>query len=320
MPADVRTQLNSKPVLAIVLVAVIVAIGIHEPSVLSQRNLLNILVQAGYLIFFASAQSVVLIARGFDLSVGTAVSVISVASAMAMTALLPLTGSHLAIAAAIVVGLSIGLVIGLFNGILVAILKINPFVATLGTMNICLGIATTISGGVQVFGLPPEWSATFAGTWFGVPASVALALIFIAAIHFLLSRTVFGRRLYLSGDNPRAAVAAGLPVTRTIVIAYIVCSLSAAIGGLLLTARTATGEPNLGGSLALQSIAAAVMGGVPLTGGVGTIASPIFGALLVTILSNWMDLARINGDLQQIVLGLVIVTAVFLDRLRRGRT
>jgi ribose transport system permease protein len=126
--------------------------------------------------------------------------------------------------------------------------------------------------------------------------------------------------LYLSGDNPRAAAAAGLPVTRTIVIAYVVCSLSAAIGGLLLTARTATGEPNLGGSLALQSIAAAVMGGVPLTGGVGTIASPIFGALLVTILSNWMDLARINGDLQQIVLGLVIVTAVFLDRLRRGRT
>jgi ribose transport system permease protein len=293
-----------------------------EPRVLSLRNIVNVLNQSSYLVLFASAQMMVILTRGFDLSLGTAVSAVSVASALTMTALAAVSApDFVVVAAGLLAGLGLGALVGLFNGIFVSWLEISPFVVTLGSLNICLGLATTISGGRPVFNVPDVFSRLFYNGVLipGVSIPLTVAIIVCIALYFLLNHTMFGRSLYLIGNNPRAAHLAGLPSRRFLVLAYIGCSLLAAFGALMLTARTGSGEPNLGGSLMLESIAAAVIGGVSLQGGIGGVGAVILGALFVTMLSNSMDLLEVGGYVQQILLGCVIIIAIFLDRLRLTR-
>jgi ribose transport system permease protein len=218
--------------------------------------------------------------------------------------------------------LGFGLLVGLFNGAFVALLSINPFVVTLGSLNICLGLATTISGGRPVFNVPDPFSALlYNGKLIPfVPVPVLLAVVVCVFLYFLLERTVFGRALYLIGNNPRAAQLAGLPSKRYLMLAYMLCALLAAFGSLMLTARTGSGEPNLGGSLMLESIAAAVIGGVSLQGGVGGVVPVILGSVFITMMSNAMNLLRVDGYIQQILLGVIIIAAIFLDRVRTTRS
>ena len=294
-----------------------------EPRVLSLRNVVNVLNQSSYVFIFASAQMMVILTRGFDLSLGAAVSTVSVASALAMTGLAKVGSPDVVVVAAgLAAGLGVGALVGLFNGGFVAGLEINPFVVTLGSLNICLGLSTTISGGSPVFNVPDVFSRLFYNGVLipGVSIPITIAIVIGVALYFLLNHTTFGRSLYIIGNNPRAARVAGLPSRRYLLVAYLACSLLAAFGALMLTARTGSGEPNLGGSLMLESIAAAVIGGVSLQGGVGGVGAVVFGALFVTMLSNSMDLLEVGGYVQQILLGCVIILAIFLDRLRRTRT
>jgi ribose transport system permease protein len=305
--------------LPIALVALLIGFALVEPRIISSGNLVNILIQGSYLAVFASAQMMVIITRGFDLSLGTCVSGVSVIAALAMTGSFAGSGetTGFAIAMGVLLGLGMGLLVGLFNGFAVAFLRVNPFVATLGSLNICLGIATMASDGRPVFNVPREFSTlVYNGTLLGVPAPLVLAALLLVGLFFLLNHTVYGRALYIIGGNPQAAAVAGLPSRRYLLLAYVICSLIAALGALMLTGRTGSGEPNLGGHLTLESIAAAVIGGVSLRGGIGGVQSVILGALFVTVLSNGMNLMRIDGNVQMIVLGCVIILAVFLDRFR----
>lgn len=297
--------------------------GMIEPNVRSWANLSNIAIQASYLAIFALAQTFVVIVRGFDLSLGATVSMISVASSMALVAVHAATGSDvLGLITCIAVGLSIGLVVGLVNGYFVARWELNPFIVTLATLNICVGFATTISGGFQIFDVPSVLNDVFyRGSVAGIPAPVVTCTIILVGSHLILNRLRIGRALFLIGSNPKAARAAGIPVRRYVMAAYACCSIVAALGALLLTARTGSGEPNLGGNLMLESIAAAVMGGASLRGGKGNVASPLMGALLITVLSNGMNLTRIDGYIQQIILGLVVVATVSIQsRIQSGRS
>jgi ribose transport system permease protein len=309
--------------LPLLMIVMELSVYAFEPRVLSLRNIVNVLNQSSYLFVFACAQMVVILTRGFDLSLGAAVSTVSVASALAMTGLAK-TGSPdaVVVAAGLAAGLGVGALVGLFNGAFVSGLAINPFIVTLGSLNICLGLSTTISGGSPVFNVPDVFSRLFYNGVLipGVSIPITIAIVIAVALYFLLNHTTFGRSLYIIGNNPRAARVAGLPSRRFLFMAYLVCSLLAAFGGLMLTARTGSGEPNLGGSLMLESIAAAVIGGVSLQGGVGGVGAVVFGALFVTMLSNSMDLLEVGGYIQQILLGCVIILATFLDRLRRTRT
>jgi ribose transport system permease protein len=308
--------------LPLLIIAMELAVSLVEPRVLSLRNIINILVQSSYLLLFASAQMVVILTGGFDLSLGMAVSVISVATALATTGLAAAGApAWLILVVGLAVGLGVGLLVGIFNGFFVSWVGINPFVVTLGSLNICYGLATTISGGRPVFNVPDAFTLPlYEGTFIpGVPIPVTLAIVVAVFLYFLLDRTVFGRALYLIGNNPRAAHLAGLPSKRYLFLAYVTCSLLAAFGSLMLTARTGSGEPNLGGSLMLESIAAAVIGGVSLQGGVGGIIPAILGSIFVTMLSNAMDLLEVGGYVQQILLGCVIIAAIFLDRVRTTR-
>lgn len=301
------------------LVVMIAAFTVAEPRMLTGGNLLNVVEQASYLTLFALAQVVVLLTRGFDLSLGTAVSTVSVFAALVLTGGFGGLGGPAATMAGIVGGLALAAAIGAVNGAVVAWLRVSPFVATLGMLNVCLGLASLLSDGRPVAGLPDGFTTLlYAAAPLGIPAPVLVALGIAGLLYALLHHTVFGRSLYLVGGNPRAAEVAGVPVRAVLVGAYALCSLLAGIGALLLTARTGTGEPNLGGTLTLESIAAAVVGGASLRGGAGGVGAAVLGALFVTVLANGMNLTRVDGNVQAIVLGCVIVAAVVADRLRTG--
>ena len=312
-------RIGNQGALLLLLVAMETLFALIEPRIVSPGNVLNVLHQASYLFVLTVAQTLVILTRGFDLSLGTTVSAVSVASALVLTGF----GDDPAgwvLALGIVAGLGMGLTVGLFNGLLVAVIGVNPFIATLASLNICLGLATTISGGKPVFGVPDGFSALlYDGTVLGARVNLLIAAAVLVLAWFVLTRTVFGRAIYLLGSNPRAALVAGLPARFYLAGAYVTCSLLGALGALMLTARTGSGEPNLGGSLMLQSIAAAVIGGTSLRGGTGGVAAAVLGTFFVTMLSNGMNLLRISGYVQMIALGVVVILATALDFLRGQR-
>jgi ribose transport system permease protein len=301
--------------LPIVILAIFALFALIQPAMASAANLENLLKQASLLFMLAAAQLLVLIGRGFDLSVGANVSVVSVTSCMVMVALPP-EHAGFAVTGALVAALAIGGAIGATNGLLIAYLEINPFVVTLGTMSIVTGLATTISNGFPVFGVPAVFTYIFnQARLLALPAPFVVAALLAAFLHVLLSKTVFGRTLYLIGDNARAAMVAGRNVRLHLFLAYTGCGVIAALAGLMMTAGTGSGEPSLGASLVLNSIAAAVVGGASLRGGAGSVLAPAFGAMLVTIVSVGMNLAQIDGSLQSVIIGLIVIVAAFAGSL-----
>jgi ribose transport system permease protein len=310
-----------RTMLPIALLVLLFGFALVDPGVLAPANLLNIAQQASYLALFAMAQTVVILTRGFDLALGPTVSMVSVGTALAMAGVTATGhGTTAVLLAGLGAGFGLGIACGLFNGTVIAMLGVNPFVATLGSYNIAIGIATTLSAGRPVQGVPRLFSQIFYdGSIFGMPAAIAITLATGIALQLILARTVFGRSLYIIGTNPRAAAVAGLPVMKILVATYSLCSALAALGAIMMTARTGSGEPNLGGSLSLQAIAAAVVGGTSLAGGRGGVGTAVLGALFVTILSNGMNLTRIDGYVQMVVLGAIVIIGVLLDRLRLER-
>ncbi|WP_434724123.1 ABC transporter permease [Mesorhizobium sp. RIZ17] len=298
--------------LPIAIVVVLILFGLVEPRVLSLGNFRNIALQASYLAIFAMAQTMVLLTRGFDLSLGYTVSLVSVAASMAMVAM---GGGDASILYGVGAAVLIAGAIGLANGVLIAGIGINPLVTTLGMANMVLAFASTISGGFPVTGLPKGLTAEFAqGSPLSIPMPIWIAALAFVLLFLVLKATRFGRSLYIIGANPRAAVAAGIRTVPVLVLAYVLCALLAALGALLLTARTGSGEPNLGGNLTLEAIAAAVVGGVRLSGGEGGVGAAVLGALFVTVLSNGMNLVQIDGYLQQICLGVIIIVSLIVNR------
>ncbi len=303
-------------VLPIAILATLLLFGLVEPRVWSLGNIQNIIVQASFLAIFAMAQTFVILTRGFDLSLGFNISLISVVSAMVMANGGDGTSVLLGMGAALLIGAAIGLT----NGVLIAGFQLNALVVTLGMANIILALASTVSGGFPITGLPPVFNAALSqGKFLGLSAPIwVLALVFIV-LGFILTATKFGRSLYIIGANPKAARAAGIRAAPAVILAYTICGLLTAVGAIMLTARTGSGEPNLGGNLTLESIAAAVVGGVRLTGGEGGVTAALIGALFITVLSNGMNLIQVDGYLQQIFLGLIIIVSLVVVQLQTQR-
>lgn len=298
--------------LPIAILVVLLGFALFEPRIVSTGNLRNVLIQSSYLAVFAMAQTVVILTRGFDLSLGVTVSLVSVTVAIVMV---HYGGTGMAVALGLGAALAVGMAVGLANGLLVGGIGINPLVTTLGMSYIVVAFATTISGGFPVTGLPGGFTATLArSSVLGVPTPVLMAGAVFAALFFMLRATRFGRSLFIIGANPRAADAAGIRRTPVLVAAYVVCSLVAAVGALMLTARTGSGEPTMGGNLTLEAIAAAVVGGVRLAGGEGGVGAAVMGAVLITVLSNGMNLVQTDGYIQQIVLGAIIIGSLIVNR------
>lgn len=314
-----RTGIGRIGILPLVLLATCCLVALIEPRFLRTSNLINVLRNASFLSIISAGQMLVMIAGGFDISIGALVALTSVSSALSMVFLANagLDQPLLIVVFGCLLGILPALVFGFVNGFCVAALKISPFMVTIGTMSIAAGLATYVTGGTPIYDLP-ELFTDFVGRerLFRLPLIIYAATIIIAAIWYLQTQTRSGRYLYAVGGNPKAAVQSGIPTGRYITMAYMLSALLAAIVGLALTARVGSGEASLGSNLMLESISIAVIGGVSLKGGVGRVGSVVMAALFLSVLSNGMNLVRFDSKYHVIVIGCVVILAVVAEHMR----
>ncbi|MDX5362261.1 MAG: ABC transporter permease [Alphaproteobacteria bacterium] len=286
---------------------------------LTVDNLTNVFRQSVYLILVSLGQMLVLITGGFDLSVGAVVALTSVVSAMGMVAAAAIfpDAVWLAIALGALGGLAAAAVVGLVNGVGVSVFGVSPFIMTLGVSSVAAGISLFLTGGVPVSGIPYEFGNFFGfGRVWGVPVPVLVAILTIAIMWVFMARMRTGAHIYAVGGNPKAALLSAINTRRTLIVAYGICALIASLTGLLLTARVESGEANLGGTIALESIAACVIAGVSLRGGIGRVENVVLGAFFIVLAQNGMNLAQVSSYMQMVLLGGLLILAVVFDQIR----
>ena len=303
----------------LLLLAVIVFSQMSD-NFLDLENFENVLRQNTFLIIVSLGQMLVLLTGGFDLSVGTGTALVSVVTATVMADIYNAGGGSVgfAIALGMVVGVLAGAGVGLFNGIGVSVFRVSPFIMTLGTSSIALGLALYMTSGVPVRGMPPKFADVFGfGEWAGLATPIWVTAVVVVIMTVVLNWTRLGRYFYAIGGNANAATLSGVMVRTNLTAAYVMAGALMGLSSVLLTARLETGEANIGVSLPLQSIAACVIGGVSLRGGIGRVSSAVLGALFIGLVQNGMNLARIQSYLQMIVLGALLIIAVIADLIRQ---
>lgn len=311
MGAGLIALLNSSLVAA-VLLGLVIAFAIAAPNFVSSNNMLTLLESVAVIAVLAIGQTFVIITAGIDLSQGAVIGLTGVLGAAAMG-----TGGLGDISIGIVVALLLGLVVGLVNGLLTAYTKVPAFIVTLGTLSIVSGAALLITGGQPIYQLPAAFNAFGTGA-LGVFPNIILVSIVLAAIgQVALGRTRFGRSVYAIGSNGRAAALSGLPVQRITVIVYAMSGVLSATGGVLLTAYVNSALPTAGQNYELDSIAAVVIGGGSLFGGQGTVWASMLGVLLIGVLNNGTDLIGLSNYAQTVILGCVVIGAVYVDSFRK---
>jgi ribose/xylose/arabinose/galactoside ABC-type transport system permease subunit len=296
--------------LAAVYAAIIVVFALLSDVFLSTRNFLNIGVSVSILGIIAATQTMVIIARGFDLSVGSVVALAGVVTAKLLEAGQP---DLVALGGAI----GVGLLVGLVNGLLITIVRVNPLITTLATLSVVRGLAYVWTDALTQ-GFPGRNLA-----WLGVqriaevPVPVIVMLIVFAAVSLTMRYTTFGRELYAVGGNPRAALLAGIDVRRTQLAVYLLSGMSAGLAGAILAAQLSAGSPQAATGLELNVVAAVVLGGASLAGGRGRPWGTLLGALIMATLANGLVLIDVSSFYQMIAWGLVLLLAVVIDQLRR---
>ncbi|WP_094552070.1 ABC transporter permease [Petroclostridium xylanilyticum] len=294
-----------------ILIALVVLMSVLSPSFLTVINIMNVVRQISFIAIVGIGVTMVIITTGIDLSSGSVIALASVVSAsFAHPNTYPLV-------VPVLLGLAMGVLCGAVNGSIIAKAKIPPFIVTLGMMTVARGAALLYSNGKPIGNFTNEFIFLGAGKIMGIPVPIII-LLFVAIItHIMLNNTKFGRHVYAIGGNEQAAIISGVNVNKVKVLVYTYASFLAALAGIVLTARISSGQPGLGVSYELDAIAAAVIGGTSLsTGGIGTVAGTITGALIIGVINNGMDLLNVSAYWQQIVKGVIIVAAVLLDQIK----
>ncbi len=292
----------------LVLVAMVIFLLLASPTFRTIRNLINVLNQISINGIIAVGMTFVIISAGIDLSIGSMIAVASVVVGAVLNA-----NSDNVIGAVLLAIAACG-IIGLFNGFLIAKFDMFPFVVTLGTMLIARGTAYVISDG-KSFVLKSElYKQIGQGKLFGlIPFSIIILIAIILIGHFLLSRTKYGQYVYAIGGNIHTAVASGVNVFKNKLLTYMMMGLFAGVAGVILTSRVNAGQPSIGVGYELDGIAAVVIGGASLNGGIGTVHGTVVGILMIGIINNGMNLMGVSSFYQQIVKGFIILGAVILD-------
>ena len=307
-----RSQAIQRLLPFISLALLFVVLSIASPYFLTATNLSSVIRQTAVINIMALGMTLVIVSGGIDLSVGSILAFSGVIGTMTMVG----TGS---VPLGIGVGIVCGTLWGCANGLMISMLRIPPFIVTLGTLGIVRGLTLVISGGLPVVGLPKEHGFLGEGT-IGPAPFVLVVLVGCAVLtHFALHGTKLGRYTYAIGSNEAAAVYAGIPVARYKVAIYAICGLLTGLAGMIETSRLMTGQPTAGVSYELQVIAAVVIGGGSLTGGAGTVIGTLIGAFIMGLLSNGSDLLGVNPYWQQVIIGAIIILAVALDEARKRR-
>ena len=316
----IRKSFIGMGVLPFLIIIATIIFALLSENFLTVRNLVNVARQSTYLVIVTMGQMLALLTGGFDLSVGTILALSSVVGAMAMAAMNSAYPDSVALVifVGLMAGFFAGMSVGVINGIGVSVFNVNPFMMTLGMASVGFGIALYLTGGVPVYGMPEAFSDVFGfGRFIGIPTPVLITAGLIIIMYFLVNWTKIGRYFYSVGGNIKASSLSGIHTKYVLFLAYIFCSSLATISGLLLTARLETGEANIGVSMPLESIAACVIGGVSLRGGVGRVENVVLGALFIGLIQNGMNLARIESYLQTVVIGILLIFAVASDQFRQ---
>ena len=317
--------LISKYTIFVILFVLVVILSLASPMFMTPKNIINILTSESSRGLLAFGVAFCIISRGIDLSLG---SVMAVSSVFAASLVQKLTYPTLIIPnltyvpawVAVLVGLAIGTVFGLANGLLIAYTKIPPFIATLGSQVIARGVALLYTNAYPVPMLRPDFTIIGQGNMFGfIPNIVAVFLLFAVIAYIMLNQTRFGKNVYAIGGNEDAARAAGIKVERNLVAIYTWSALTAAVAGVMVTSRSASGISSLGISYELDAIAAATVGGISHTGGIGTITGVIGGILVLGVINNGLLILGVSPYLQQIIKGVIIVVAVIFDMRKIAR-
>ncbi len=320
-PSSMKSALGGIGFVPVLLAAIFAAMLLVEPRFFSRLNTLDMMRNFSFVSLVAIGQALVMIVGGFDLSVAAVIALSSIVSAKTMGALAAATGLDPGMVVAIGCAASIGsgALVGLINGLLVVYLKAAAFMITLGTATALTGLIFFWTNGAPIYGLPDVFTSDFArGQLFRMPYMFLIALSLIAAVWIVMGLTPMGRHVYAVGASPASARVAGISDTRIKCAVYAVSGMLAAIVGLLLTARIGSGQSDLNAQAAMQSIAAAVVGGVSLRGGIGKPWRVALGALLIVIVSNALNLARIDSRYAALVLGLVLLGAALIEvRMRK---
>jgi ribose transport system permease protein len=289
---------------------------------------MTILLQTAVIGLLGIGLTIVILTGGIDLSVGSVLALSGTAAGLLVKAGLP-------VPVGMAGGLIVGTLCGVMNGLVITKLKIAPFIATLGMMMIARGLALHITGASPVSQLGAAFGVLGNGALFRIvetqpnglprmvfpgipyPALLLLAVALLAA--YMLRRRQLGRHIYAVGSNEEAARLSGVNVDRTKIAAYALSGFLAGLAGIVLMSRLVTAQPNEGVMYELDAIAAAVIGGASLMGGVGSISGTMIGAFIIGVLRNGLNMAGVSAFIQQIVIGLVVIGAVFVDQLRNRR-
>ncbi|NWF67444.1 MAG: ABC transporter permease [Chloroflexi bacterium] len=299
-----------------VLIALVIFFSLNSDRFLQERNLVNIAVQNAHIIIVTVGMTLVMLSGGIDLSIG------SVAALTGAVAAGLIVQNSVPVPLAMLLGLALGFAIGLINGWMVVYGKLPPFVATLAMLGMARGLTLVYTNGRPIANIGDEFTFWGRGTIGPIPTPIVVWVVVVIVAILLMTRTRFGLHIYAIGGNEETARLAGVPVNRVKMLTFGISGFLAALGGLLLTARVFSAQPQAAVGLELDAITAAVLGGVSLFGGVGNIPGAIIGALLVGVLGNGMNLLRVASYPQQVIQGVVLVLAVTIDmytkRLERG--
>jgi ribose transport system permease protein len=292
--------------------------GYTWPNFLKAENLLNVANQIVVIAVIAIGMTMVIIAGGIDLSVG---SLIALAAVVAARLIRDWAGAEQAGPAGMILcslaAIGACATVGLASGALVTAFVIPPFIVTLATMLVGSGLAYILASGQSIYQVPESFIWLGRGTVvLGIPWSVAFMAVLYAAAHVLMSRTTLGRYIYAVGGNSEAARLSGVPVRRVQLFVYTVCGALAGFGGIITASQLKSGSPTYGGMYELYVIAAVVVGGTSLSGGQGKIFGTLIGAFIIAVIQNGMNLTGVESYTQKVVLGLVILGAVLLDMIR----
>jgi ribose transport system permease protein len=295
------------------LLLIMMILTILSPHFMTAENFLSIGLQMSVIAIMAIGQVWIIIAGGIDLSVGSIMALAGV-----VTTMLIADGANMVLAA--MAGIVVGSGCGLLNGFLTAVGKLPPFISTLGMMGIARGVTLIITKGVPIFGLPTNFAVLGNGRLFGVlPIPVLITICLGIIAHLALNVTPFGRYTFAIGSNFEAARLSGIRTTRLIVAIYLLGGFLCSIAGIILASRLSTGQPTAGTGNELDVIAACVIGGASLSGGVGTVWGAILGALLIGVLRNGCNLLDISAFWQQVAIGTIIIVAVFIDQYQKTK-
>ncbi len=286
--------------------------AILSPYFFTVNNILTVATQTAVIAIIAIGQSYVMITGGIDLSIGSNIAISGMVAGLSMAGGIPALLSCF-------IGILAGTIVGLLNGLMVSYANMPPFIATLGTMTAVRGISLTLTQGIPISGLPSAFTVIGTGKTFGIPNPVIIMIILTLIFAFILAKTKLGRYIYASGSNIDAARLSGVNTKLVLTITYIFSGFLASCAGLIMAARIISAQPAAGEGYELDAVASSVIGGVSAMGGEGLIGGTFIGALVIGVLRNGLNLVGVSPFIQKIVIGIVIVGAVFFDRIKRKK-